>query len=137
MISSQERYEGIQTILERCGKTGCLFLCLLSIVEEVNKNPVDLIAVIRFCRSKGWIDNDFYVRDSLAILCHYTGKVWTRREVTKLPSITECDYTIVNWRNDRTGLVHRRRRLYDTLENSVTVKEGYVFSYYIYSWEAA
>lgn len=138
MLSSQKRYEGIQTLLKNCGNSGCLFLSVLSIAEEEAGVSFDLINTIHICLSKGWISQDFECHDSLAILNYLTGKIWSRRVVTKLPFLVEHnEYTVANYYNPRTNITHRRRRPYDTLVNSVTVAEGSIVSYYVYSWEAA
>ena len=134
----RDRYEGIQTVLRKCGESGCLFLSILSIAEEVTGVSFDLINTIHICLQKKWITNDFECLDSLAILNYLTGKTWIRREVTRLTrDVAYNEYTIANYFNPRTGIIHRRRRGYDTLKASVTVREGYIKSYYVYSWEVA
>lgn len=134
----RDRYEGIQTVLRKCGESGCLFLSILSIAEEVAGVSFDLINTIHICLQKRWITNDFECLDSLAILNYLTGKTWIRREVTRLTrDVAYNEYTIANYFNPRTGIIHRRRRGYDTLKASVTVREGYIKSYYVYSWEVA
>lgn len=134
----RDRYEGIQTVLRKCGESGCLFLSILSIAEEVTGVSFDLINTTHICLQKKWITNDFECLDSLAILNYLTGKTWIRREVTRLTrDVAYNEYTIANYFNPRTGIIHRRRRGYDTLKASVTVREGYIKSYYVYSWEVA
>lgn len=134
----RDRYEGIQTVLRKCGESGCLFLSILSIAEEVTGVSFDLINTIHICLQKKWITNDFECLDSLAILNYLTGKIWIRREVTRLTKVVAYnEYTIANYFNPRTGIIHRRRRGYDTLKASVTVREGYIKSYYVYSWEVS
>lgn len=134
LIKSQERYEGIQSLLGKCGSDGCLFLCLLSIAEEVTGKRFDLIDTIHYCLKHDWLSDTFYVKDSLAILGYLTDKDWSRHSTSSLPSIGNKDYSVVIYHNDKTGFTHYRRRPYDTLTSSVTVKEGYIQGYYIYSW---
>ena len=134
MTKSQKRYEGIQTLLGKCSSDGCFFLCLLTIAEDVTGDTCDLINIIHLCLERGWIDDTFYVKDSLSILSYLTGKEWKRRKVDSLPPIGINDYSVVIYHNNRTGYNHYRRRPYDTLESSVTVREGYIWGYYIYSW---
>lgn len=134
----RNRYEGIQTVLRKCGESGCLFLSILSIAEEVAGVSFDLINTIHICLQKRWITSDFECLDSLAILNYLTGKIWIRREVPELLApVRDNEYTVANYYNPRTGIIHRRRRPYDTLKASVTVRDGYIKSYYIYSWKAA
>ena len=133
----RDRYEGIQTLLKNCGDSGCLFLSVLSIAEEVADVSFDLINTIHICLQKKWIADDFECLDSLSILNYLTGKIWSRREVTCLTGdVAYNEYTVANYFNPRTGIIHRRRRGYDTLKNSVTVREGSILTYYVYSWKA-
>lgn len=133
----RDRYEGIQTLLKNCGDSGCLFLSVLSIAEEVADVSFDLINTIHICLQKKWITDGFECLDSLAILNYLTGKIWSRREVTCLTGdVAYNEYTVANYFNPRTGIIHRRRRGYDTIKNSVTVREGSILTYYVYSWKA-
>lgn len=137
-MTTQQRYEGFQSIAKALGSDGCHFLVLCSIIEEYTGNPLDLIHVIRTCLDKGWITNDFTVLgDGTWILTYFTGAKWTRKEVVKLPVIRDNDYTEAIWYNPRTGYHHYRRRYFDTLDCSVTVKEGYIEKYYIYTVQVA
>lgn len=135
MMLAKERYSGLQTLLGSCGNGGCLFLCLCSIAEEYLGKPIDLIDAIQVSRSRKWIHDDFWVADSPAILNYLTGKRWYRREVSSLPkNILANEYTIAIYFNKATRYTHFKRRGYDTLVNSVTVRDGYLVGYYIYVW---
>lgn len=85
--------------------------------------------------SKGWLRDDFLVKNAPAILKHYTNKKWTKKSVSELPHIGDNDYTVVVYYNSRTGYTHFRRRYFDTLVSSVTVQEGVIQGYYIYTVE--
>jgi hypothetical protein len=131
----KDRYSRIQTLLKNCGNEGCLFLCLCSIAEEQKGKPIDLIDAIKTSLSKGWIDEQFTVKNNLAVLEYLTGAKWDRRHTSSLPvELSVNDYTVAIYYNKRTGYRHFRRRGYDTLTNSITVKEGVLEGYYIYSW---
>ena len=143
-MTVKDRYSGIQTLFKTANESSCHFLSLLSIAEEENirlgkSNPnIDLIDAIRISQSKQWMNHDFTVtvQGSLNLLKHYTGKSWTRKEVKKLPlKIKPNEYTEVIYKNDNTGFKHYRRRYFDTLENSITVRDGYILAYYIYTCE--
>ena len=129
----KQRYQGFQTLCGVLKDEGCHFLVLCSIAEEYLQKPVDLIGTIRISQSKGWMRSDFYVKDSIAILEYVTNAKWTRNEVAKLLVIRDNDYTEAVYYNARTGFRHYRRRGYDTLEHSVTVAEGVIEKYYIYT----
>ncbi len=136
----KSRYAGIQTKLKNISDGGCLLLSLCSIIEEVTGEYIDLITVIQTSRAKGWLTEDYEVKDSPALLNAFTGKTWKRREVQTLPLIKDNEFTIEKWYREvvdaATGKVtkytHFKRRFVDTLVSSVTVKEGELKGYYIY-----
>ena len=135
-MNAKERYNGIQTVFEKAGESGCLFLSLLSIAEEYTGLPVDFIVAYRKCIEKGLIKKDFFCNDQEKILYEFTGKKWKKIVLKELPSsVPENMYTIEKWHNDRTGFTHFKRRSFDTLECSITVKEGKILEYYCYTVE--
>lgn len=96
---------------------------------------MDLIGLVQEAKSKRWLDEDYTVKDSIALLNSATGKRFTRKIVNRLPTeIKENDFTIEKWVNPSTGGNHFKRRFVDTLLDSMTVKIGYIESYYIYSY---
>lgn len=137
LYSTKERYTSIQTKLQNCGSDGCLFLSLCSIAEEQSGKEVDIINTIIQAQDKGYLAEDFTVNDSPALLEMLTGIGWSRRIVTTLDNIAirDQDYTVCKYYNKRTGYTHFRRRSYDTLKDSTTVKEGSIIQYYIYTHE--
>ena len=136
-MNVKERYNGIQTVFEKAGDYACLFLSLLSIAEEYTGLPVDFIVAYRKCIELGLIENDFFCNDQEKILYEFTGKKWTKTVVKEdLPDpVPENMFTVEKWFNERTGFTHFKRRMFDTLESSVTVKEGYIKEYYCYEVE--
>lgn len=135
-MNAKERYDGIQTVFEKAAESGCLFLSLLSTAEEYTGLPVDFIVAYRKCIDLGLIEKDFFCNDQEKILYELTGAKWKKTVLKELPSsVPENIYTVEKWYNDRTGFTHFRRRGFDTLESSVTVKEGYIKEYYCYSVE--
>ena len=135
-MNVKERYNGIQTVFEKAGESGCLFLSLLSIAEDYTGLPVDFIVAYRKCIELGLIEKDFFCNDQEKILYEFTGKKWKKTVVKELPNpVPENTYTVEKWYNKRTGFTHFRRRSFDTLECSITVKEGYIKEYYCYTVE--
>lgn len=133
-MNVQERYNGIQTAMKNAGESACLFLSLLSIAEEYTGLPVDFIVAYRKCIDLGLIEKDFFCNNQEKILHTFTGEKWNKTIVKELPSsVPEGMFTVEKWFNERTGLTHFRRRGFDTLESSVTVREGYIKEYYCYS----
>ena len=128
-----KRYKGIQTFFTE----GCLFFSLLSIAEQFTDRTFDCIEVLGYCKKMGYIDdsNDLTVVGQENLLRDLTGKQWTRVVMKQLPIIVpEEMYTIEKWVNAQTGKTHFKRRFVDTLENSLTVRNGVLSDYYTYSW---
>lgn len=132
-MTVRDRYEGIQTVLGRCFDGGCHFLTLCTIVEEACTRKLDLIDAIRRSMSKGWFKSDFTGVDAIAFLEFYTGCHWTRETVKVLPVLKQNQYSEAIYYNPRTKMHHYRRRGFDVLEDSVTVREGYIEAYHIYT----
>lgn len=135
-MTVKNRYEGLQTILKSCGYDGCHFLTLCTIIEDVNQKPLDLIEAIRVAQSKGWFDSAFYGKAGDSFLNHFTGKTWKRNKVEKLPKvIKDNEYTEAIYFNELTGLYHYRRRGFDSIIDSKTVRDGNIVGYYIWYYE--
>ena len=134
-MGSKQRYSGLQTLFGVAHDTSCLFLCMLSIAEEQTGHDIDFITAYNACLKARAIDEQFYCVNQELILEVLTGKKWTRKEVVKLPEIRDNDYTEAIWYNPITRYHHYRRRYFDTLDFSYTVKNGYIEKYYIYTVE--
>ena len=129
----KSRYENIQSFLAHIDTDGCYFLSLLSIAEEYTKSKIDLIDAIWLARGSDLITDDYYVKDALGLLTALTGHVWVMHKTTTLPEvINDNEYTVAVWYNERTQFKHFRRRYFDTLLNSVTVKEGSIAYYHVF-----
>lgn len=137
----ETRYKGIQTKLKYINDYGCLFLCLCTIIEEVTGEPADIIGIIQWAKNtkvagtnKFVLGDDFTVNDTLALLNHFTGKTFKRKEVKDRPSVVkDNEFTIEIWKKTPDAKeMHFKRRFVDTLINSQTVKNGLITGYYIY-----
>lgn len=133
----KEHYEHLQTIFGTAKESACHFLTLCSIAEEATGVWIDVVAAMFLLQSKGLMDSEFYIKDDgckvLSLLTN--GKKWTRKDVEKLPPIRDNDYTEAVYFNPRTQFKHFRRRYFDTLKDSVTVKEGHIIQYRIYTMQ--
>lgn len=131
--NSSLRYKNSQSLMKQCGETGCTFLCLLSIAEETIEKPIDFFdAYNRCCK---YLEKDFTVKDNLKILNILTGKNWLRKETDCIDrTLKNNEFSIAIYYNPRTGRHHYRRRSFDTLQDSITVKEGTIEKYYIYEY---
>ncbi len=142
----REKYIGLQTKMlksaddiKQFGDYSCLFLCLCSIAEEYNESHhsryrVDILADYLACRSKGYIGDEFFVKDSTAVLEYLTGQKWKREIVESLPEpVPDNMYTVERWYNQKTRYTHFRRRWGDTLVDSNTVRNGKLTNYYLFT----
>ena len=136
----RSRYEGIQNLLMRAGES-CFFLCLLSVAEEERKRrgwvdseiPIDFLKAVRECVMKGWLGEDFYVKNDLAILERYTTHKCTKEVVQDVGIVKGCQYTIEKW--IWGSKMHFRRRGWDVFRGSQTVKNGYRMCTYKYTFK--
>lgn len=146
VMLNKEKYIGLQSSLKKrsallscMGDYACLFLCMCSIADEFfseigSFDQVDIIEFAMKCRAKSLIDDEWTCLDQEKILKEATGVEWVKKEVKSLPKPVPTEmYTVEKWFNARTGFTHFKRRWGDTLENSVTVKEGKIIGYYTYT----
>ncbi len=126
------RYENSQRLLWNM-KYACFFLSLLSISEEVTEKKVDLLDAARYCKEKGWIDDEFTVLYDCKILSWLTGKKVTKTAVDKLGIVKGNQYTIEKWLAKDGRGNHFRRRYFDVYNGSVTVRDGTLMCYYLYT----
>lgn len=123
-MTVKERYTGIQDILKTVGSDGCYLLSLCSIAEEYMCREVDLIGALKTALKKGWLSDDMTVLDPCAVLAYLCpGTAWTVEKSDALPdTVPDEMYTVAVWENG--GYKHFRRRGFDTLWDSNTVKNG-------------
>lgn len=127
----KNKWSGIQT----CWKEGCYFFTLLTILDELGIQ-YDMHAITRFAIDNNYIKADGYVLEPLLFLKVATGKRFTMKVVQTLPdNIADNQFTIEKWYNAATGYTHFKRRFVDTLIDSLTVKNGKLSCYYIFTCE--
>ena len=129
----KSRYENIQRMLGKIGDYGCFFLSLLSIAEEYLDRRVDLVDTVRIALDRKWTQADYTVLDDCALLSYLTGKKVTKRCESSVGVVKLNEYTIAKWYNPATNYKHFRRRGWDVYDNSVTVRDGYIMCYYVYT----
>lgn len=131
--SVKDAYQGIQTVCGKLNEYGCLFLCLCSIAEDYTHNVTDVFGVYSICLKNKYIDENFFCYNQEKILEVLTGKKWKKQVMETLPKkVPDEMYTVEKWYNPRTEFTHFKRRGFDTLKSSVTVREGKLTSYYCY-----
>lgn len=133
-MNTKVRYEGVQDFLKwfDIGNNGCYLLSLCSIAEEVTGKPADLIGLMADARRKQIFDNEQNILDPCGILQYLTeGKRWKLRIEAVVPSIVKDEeYTVLKY---KWKYAHFRRRGFDTLNDSQTVKNGQIIACYVFT----
>ena len=131
---------GIQnTLLKQLQESGCYFLSLLHIAEK--NSPYLSVDVIRFaieCIENKWLETDFTVKRPDKILGRLLGTEVTvvAISIEEKGVLQTMDYkAIVNyWYNPATGLYHFNCEDWDSLTNSITVRDGHIIGFRVFSW---
>lgn len=118
----------IQKKLEMIGKYGCYFLCLL---KATGYNEDDIVHFYDVFLNKGYIDEECTILKPSDILYDLTGRNFKCVKTTELPK--KYEFAVEYWYNERTKLHHFKLSNWDSIENSVTVREGKIESYRVYS----
>ena len=119
------------TLIKKLSDYGCYFLCLCEIAERHTGQPVDIIRTAVKALEEGWIEEDFTIQRPTEILKYLTEKSWVCIKSEK-ESKSPDSYAIQCYKNERTGYTHFRMEDWDSLKDSVTVKEGKIDSYRIF-----
>lgn len=121
-----------QKELEIIGNYGCAFISLL---HALNITSIDkCLELFRKGKKEGVLDEDCTVLnwDKLAKMISGHTYQTTKVDGKERPKTYSKDILIARYHNKRTNFYHFcdvTHELYDPLENSVTVKEGYIESY--------
>ena len=124
-------YKGLQTILLNIGEGGCY---LLSICSHF-KYEGDFVELYKKLLKKGYIDKECTVLNPSGIALLLSNEKYEVTKVKTLPKLNDGDWYIECWYNKRTGFTHFKLPDCDTLESSVTVKEGSIVSYRLFRRE--
>lgn len=93
--------DGIQTLTENLGKTGCYFFCLCSVAEEYLGRKVDVLEAANEAVKRGYCTKEFYIEYPGLILEMITHKKWEVRK-DKYPFVNATDKEFVITRYERT-----------------------------------
>lgn len=132
----QSDFVGLDKKVEKIYKYGCYFLDLLFISKYQEPTFEEIINYYDTFITKGYMDEECYVRDPGAILTYLTGKKYS---VTKdLAFDSSAAHVIGYCYNPNTNLHHfvvmnkYNGVLWDSIENSNTVKNGFIESYRLF-----
>jgi hypothetical protein len=128
--------EGIQDFIKKVGDEGCYALCLCKIAElYIHMYSGIAVARIEAGVKKGYIAEDMTVLDGAGFLGYMTAIEWTKEYKAPDYKPVAGDYLVAEWFNPRTKLTHFTVEYpvkWNSLKNSVTVKEGSIRSYRLY-----
>jgi hypothetical protein len=133
--------QGVQDFIAKVGAEGCyaLTLCKIADITEADEWTIGpLLSIIRQNILKGTIASDMTVLDGAAFLSNLTERRWAKEYKPAGYKPRPGDYLIAEWFNKRTGKTHftlEYPEKWNSLENSVTVKEGAIRSYRLYRTE--
>lgn len=129
----QSDFKGLDKKVEKIYEYGCYFLDLLFISKYQEPTFEEIINYYYTFITKRWMDEECYVKDPGAILTYLTGKKYS---VTKdLAFDSSAAHVIGCFYNPITNLHHfvvmnkHNVVLWDSIENSNTVKNGFIESY--------
>ena len=121
--------DGLQnTLIKNMAEYGCYFISLCRVCELETNNDVDLIMAAQYALAKGYIKKDFTVIDPANFLSDMLDKKVEVTVSTEKPK-EDATYYVECWRNERTGYTHFKLPYFDSLLDSITVKEGDIVSY--------
>lgn len=115
---------------------GCYFLDLLFISKYQEPIFEDIIKYYDTFIIKGWMDEECFIKNPCAILNYLTGKKYSVTVTKDLDS--SASQVIGYYYNPNTNLHHFvvmdkcNKVLWDSIENSNTVKNGFIESYRLF-----
>jgi hypothetical protein len=129
---------GVQDKIKAIGDSGCYALCLVKIGEihsGCESSMEFAVGDIEQAVNEGCIGADMTVLEGAEFLGLLTFGGWTETYESADYTPQAGDYAVAEWFNPRTGDTHftlEYPEKWNSLENSVTVKEGRIRSYRIY-----
>lgn len=132
----QSDFVGLDKKVEKIYKYGCYFLDLLFISKYQEPTFEEIINYYDTFITKGYMDEECYVRDPCAILTYLTGKKYSVKKGLAFDS--SAAHVIGCYYHPMTNLHHfvvmnkYNEVLWDSIENSYTVKKGFIESYRLF-----
>jgi hypothetical protein len=130
--------QGVQDMISTIGAFGCYALTLCRVAElagGVKTNIGTAADDIERAIAAGCIKEDMTVLDGAAFLRRLTLMDWRKDYQPAGYKPREGDYLVAEWYNKRTGKTHftlEYPEKWNSLADSVTVKEGAIRSYRVY-----
>lgn len=129
----QNKLKGLDKKVKAIYDYGCYFLDLLYVPKYKEPTLEEIIEYYDAFVANGWMDEDCFVKSPCAILNFLTGKKYSVKKDYVLD--TSATHIIGYFYNPNTKLHHfvvmgeDNKVRWDSIENSNTVKNGFVESY--------
>jgi hypothetical protein len=127
--------EARQRIMERIGKDGCYFLCLVRLAEEIIGDRIDAIDVYLFAVDRQWMDQDCFMVQPNRVLEHMTGVRWSVRKQDKTYQTQPGEKEVLRYERTQGRVTYAHFVLpdYDPYGDSLTVRNGRLVSKRIFA----
>ena len=132
----QSELKGLSSKVEKIYEYGCYFLDLLFISKYQEPTFEEIIKSYDTFITKGWMDEECFIKDPAAILNYLTGKKYSVTKDSVFDS--SASYIIGYFYNPNTNLHHfvvmdkQNVVRWDSIEDSNTVKNGFIESYRLF-----
>lgn len=132
----QSDLKGLDKKVEKIYEYGCYFLDLLYISKYKEPTFEEIIKSYDTFITKGWMNEECYVKDPCAILTYLTGKKYSVTKDSVFDS--SAAHAIGYYYNPNADLHHfvvmdkYNVVLWDSIEDSNTVKNGFIESYRLF-----
>ena len=132
----QSDLKGLDKKIKNIYEYGCYFLDLLYISKYQEPTFEEIIKSYDTFITKGWMDEDCFIKNPCAILNHLTGKKYLVTKDSVLDS--GATHIIGYYYNPNTNLHHfvvmdkYNGVRWDSIENSNTIKNGFIESYRLF-----
>ena len=126
-----------QKIMKVLGESGCYFLSLVELAEEIGQNRIDAVEVYEKATKNGWMDDEATMMYPASVLSFMTGLKFSVEKQSTDYVTNETDYEILVFQNGNyTHFVLGNGSggvKYDPLGNSNTVRNGAIVGKRIFS----
>ena len=133
---TQNKLKGLEKKVKNIYDYGCYFLDLLYVAKCREPILEEIVTYYDTFITEGWMEENCFVKNPCAILSYLTGRKFSvTKDVVLDPSAT---YIIGYFYNPTTNLHHfvvmnkDNKVIWDSLENSNTVKNGFIESYRLF-----
>ena len=131
-----------QSFCKAIGENACYALCIIDIAEKITKKKFEIISTLENAINRGYIDFDFndyndddnfFVRKPDAFLSWLVGRKFSVTYEEPTYSIKKGDYAVEFWSiNGKAGHFARTKDGFNSLDYSVNVSKGKIYSYRVF-----